>query len=642
MLARLCLILSILLPKDSTLPNGIRLYELSDSSYAANSFELIAGYRTSGLREIDGAGGLKEIVAAFLRTTESVRAIETAAYGAGGSVEFFSDQDRTGIRLKMPGWARPMVESSIAELFSETPQKNPDLVDRAIEEVRLRSSVRNDVRSAVENQFRIALMGPAAESDLSKVSREKVIEFFAKYYGTNRAFVVMNGTSLQTLQSVTRRLSEDPLPKTERLSGDKIPGQLVRNPTDLDEGAVLLGVPTPSIYYRSWYALLMLDRLIRDTVSSKPKTELLPSLEPYFYRMEVTVPSGQASETVEATLRADLNPMQYVRATNEKLDAARRSAIQYLESEQVQRWFVTLGVSERRLEGLEWVRSFSADDMRAAARDLVDSDSVVASWSPRVRVLKLETEFLSDIAARQEKSTPEAGPKLAPLSSVKRTPFPPHNDAAFSDKGPVRLESGVSIVASTSYAVFVAPNSPNSLTIFDREPSSALLQTSFGTYRSSRILVMAPPDAFDRLRQQWSRFKGNPNDETVMTVNGKIPGPYLPSLLVLKMLLDRRLIEAGMWSDVQLEILASDGSSLAIRGSEPDRRRVLDWIEELASRPVPEEDVEWAREAAIHHFADFLPELQSQIWEWTPDGIIFDFHFIPTALIQDVARMYLQ
>jgi hypothetical protein len=280
--------------------------------------------------------------------------------------------------------------------------------------------------------------------------------------------------------------------------------------------------------------------------------------------------------------------------------------------------------------------------MRAAARDLVESNPVAAGWSPRVRALKLQTEYLSDVAARLAKSSTEAAPRLAPLNSVKVVPFPPHADAVFSEKKPVQLESGVSIVASTSYAVFVGPGSPNSLMFYAQEPGSDLLQTSYGTYRPGRILVMAPAESLERLKQQWSRFKGNSMDETAMAVDGKIPGPHLPALLLLKMLLDRRLIEAGMWNDVQVDIRASEGSTLTIHGSDAGRARVSSWIQDFATRPIPNEDLEWAREAAIHHLADFLPDLQSLVWEWTPDGTIFDFHLIPAALIKDAARMYLQ
>jgi hypothetical protein len=641
-LARLCLVLIIFLSADSTLPNGMRVYEFTSIATSTNSFEVTVGYRTGGLQDVAGARGLGEVVAAFLKSTPSVRAIEIAAYGAGGTVEYFSDLDRTGIRLKMPNWARPMVENSIAEFLSETPQKNPELVDRALAEVRSHTTQESDLRAGVERQLRIALLGSYAQSDYSRVSRETVNEFFSKYYGTNRAFVVTNSAPLESLLSVESRISEDPKPKAEETQGSANRGQLPHVSSELDEGAVLLGVPTPSIFYRGWYALLMLDRLIRETVPSKPKTELFLSLQPYFYEMEVAVPSGQLSENVEAALREDLNQLQYVRATNEQLEASRRSTIQFLNSDRIQEWFASLGVSARRVEGLDWVRSFSADDMRAAARDLVNSNPVVASWSPRVRVLKLQTEYLSDIAARLAKSSTESAPALAALNPVKVVPFPAHTDAAFAEKKPERLDSGVSVVESTSYAVFVGPSSPNSLTFYAQEPDSTLLQTSYGAYRPGRILVMAPPESLQRLKRQWAQFKGNPNDETAPAVDGKIPGPHLPALFVLKTLLDRRLIEAGMWNDVQLEIRASEGSTLTIHASEADRSRVLSWIADIASRSIPDEELEWAREAAIHHLREFLPDLQSLTWAWTPDGTIFDFHFIPAALIKDAARMYLQ
>ena len=641
MVARLYLLLSILFAGDTTLPNGIHIHEFP-ASVDGSTIELFVGYRTSGLKEIAGSRAMMEVVDAFLKSTSAVRAMEVTAYGAGGKVEYLSDLDRTGLRLKMPVWASPMVESAIVDFLSETPQKNPALMERALQEVRSRVPPSSDVRSEVEKQIQIALLGASAQSDLSQMSREMVTGFFAKYYGTNRAFVAVNSTSLKTLQSVERRISDDPATKTEGTPRETNSVSLPRVATDFDEGALILGAPTPSVYYRNWYALLMLDRLIQSTLPSKPKTEFLPSLEPHFYRMEVVVPAGTTAEAAEEALRADLNQMQFTRASQERLEAARSSALEYLAGERIQGWFSSLGISERRKEGIDWIQSFSADDMRAAARDLIESRPVVAGWSPRVRTLKLQTELLSDIAARASNSSVAAPPKLDPLEPVKRIPFSPHTDPPFTEKGPVQLESGVSFVVSSTYAVYVAPNSPSSLTVYDKEPSSDLLQATYGAIRPGRILVMAPPEAFDRLRQQWQRFKGNPGDSTFMVIDGKIPGPHLPSLFALKMLLDRRLIEEGLWSDVRIDLRASKGSTLSITGSESNRTQVRSWIEEIASRPILEADAEWAREAAMHHSADILPDLQSLIWEWTPEGIVFDFHLIPTALIRDVARIYLQ
>jgi hypothetical protein len=180
------------------------------------------------------------------------------------------------------------------------------------------------------------------------------------------------------------------------------------------------------------------------------------------------------------------------------------------------------------------------------------------------------------------------------------------------------------------------------LQVFESEPDANSLQTSFGAFRSSRILVMAPQEALDRVKRQWASFKGNSRDQEAVLIPGNITSADIPALLVLKMLLDRRLIEAGFWTDVHLEIRASEGSTLTIHGSEANRRIVLDWLREIAAHLPAEADIQWAREAAIHHLPEFRPDMQSLIWEWNPDGVIADIHSIPDAQLQEVARIYLQ
>jgi hypothetical protein len=97
-----------------------------------------------------------------------------------------------------------------------------------------------------------------------------------------------------------------------------------------------------------------------------------------------------------------------------------------------------------------------------------------------------------------------------------------------------------------------------------------------------------------------------------------------------------------LWNDVQVEIRASEGSTLNLKGNDADRSIVLKWIREIAERLPPGEDIQWAREAAIHHLQEFRPQLQSLIWEWNPDGVLSDIHSVPDAQIQEVARLYLQ
>jgi hypothetical protein len=636
-------LLSILLAGNTTLPSGIRVYDLQRPAKTGDFFEAIVGYRTGVNSETNGTDSLAAVVAMFLKSSPSARAMAVAAYGAGGEVEYFSDLERTGIRLKMPNWARPMVEDSIAEFLSESPRKNPELVDRALNEVRFRAASSMaatssmDVLAKIEEQFRTAMLGSGALIDLQAARRETIEKFFAENYGTNRAFVLMNAVPSPSLQAVESRSSPTPNQDAEIPRKPSPPFYI---PSDLDEGMVIMGVAVPSIYYRNWYALLMLDRLIQQTVPSKPRTVIRPSLDTYFYRMEVPVPLGQTAEMMEATLRQELQQLEYVPASSQSLETARRSAIQYLESESVQLWFQSLGVPERRLEGIDWLRAFSADDMRAAARDVVETHPVIAGFSPRVRSLRLDTENLADISARKSNaSSLPVAPRHDALAAVRLAPFPPHDDTTTVELPPVRLDSGVSVVASSAYAVFVAPNI---LQVFEREPDTALLQTSFGAFRANRILVMAPPSALDRVKQQWAGFRGNLRDQEPVPILGNITSVDIPALLVLKMLLDRRLIEAGLWNDVHLEIRASQGSTLTVQGSDTDRRIVLDWLREFAALLPAKADIEWAREAAIHHLSEFRPDLQSLIWEWNPDGVLTDIRFIPDTQLQEVARIYLQ
>ena len=76
--------------------------------------------------------------------------------------------------------------------------------------------------------------------------------------------------------------------------------------------------------------------------------------------------------------------------------------------------------------------------------------------------------------------------------------------------------------------------------------------------------------------------------------------PGLAAVPVLKALLDRKLIESGLWNDARLEIGGSESSQLLVTGRDDVRRRVLAWMKEIGDQPPSTDDVAWAREAAIH------------------------------------------
>ena len=54
----------------------------------------------------------------------------------------------------------------------------------------------------------------------------------------------------------------------------------------------------------------------------------------------------------------------------------------------------------------------------------------------------------------------------------------------------------------------------------------------------------------------------------------------------------------------------------------------------------PDAELAWAREVAIHHLNDVLPDVQSLLWQRVPDYIPQDLQTIAATHVQDVAKLY--
>ena len=143
----------------------------------------------------------------------------------------------------------------------------------------------------------------------------------------------------------------------------------------------------------------------------------------------------------------------------------------------------------------------------------------------------------------------------------------------------------------------------------------------------------------ERARQLWSSFKGN-NTGDAGVPKGNISTGDLPALLMLKTLLDRKLIEAGWWRDVELKISASEGSTLAVTADEARRARIIEWIKRWGSERPTDTDMAWAREVAIHRFGTIQAYFQAVNWERDPQGVIQDLETVSAGHVQDVARIY--
>jgi hypothetical protein len=407
--------------------------------------------------------------------------------------------------------------------------------------------------------------------------------------------------------------------------------------SDLPAGAVIFAAPAPPVYYKQWFLLLVLDRLIHRSVPLQLKTSLPLNVRAYYYRIELPVAAGQFPEPAEENLLQDLQRLQFSPANANDLSGARQDALAYLDSKDVREWFASQGISEHRDEGVQWIGAVTADDLRAAVRDLLIMNHVVASWAPKPKETSVSVQPLTSASSSASQPSPSGRGKEAQSGQIEGrvVVFPAHTDAPTSAAVPERLPSGLSLVSSTTYAVFV---SGGALTRFDHEPTADDLK-DFSKYRAERILVLAPTSSLARAREVWSSFNGS-NSGPARGPKGKVSTGDLPALFVLKTIIDLKLIDSGWWRDAELRIDATEGAELQIAAGDEKRAQILGWIKSIGTTPLSDKYFAWAREVAIHHFDTAMPDLQALTWERDPQESVADLSSISSGLLQDVVRLY--
>src|SRR5262245_8481806 len=386
------------------LPNGIRIDEIPASD---DRFELVIGYQTGVRSETRGLSGLSFIVGHLLASTVPARSIALVAYGAGGEVEFLNELDRTALRVSVPAWAKSMILEQVAAYLEQSPAANSELIARVLSAALQAAGERDsEFRAKVQDEIRVGLLGSHPyhhrpegwKSALEQVTAEDIAQFFAENCGTDRAFVLATapfpGDLRERISALKSRASRKLHESTVRVIRAE---RSLRFASEESPGAVILASPVPGVFFQGWYSVLMLDRLIRRSVPGKPATSLIPTLDAYYWSLEMPVPPGQFAEPVEENLMQEINRLQFSRAKPEDLEAARRDAVEYLDSAYVRGWFLSHGLEARRAEGLQWVKGFTADDMRATARDLIIMNRVLASWSPKAAQRTVEVTSLRDI-----------------------------------------------------------------------------------------------------------------------------------------------------------------------------------------------------------------------------------------------------
>lgn len=579
----------------STLPNGIRLGDLPDGG---DSIEIVAGYTSGG---VAGFASSPAAAALVLRT-----------YAAGGETQLIQDVDRTALRFVAPKWAAPMLFEQIPSLFKDAATRNPnDNGGAAL-----------DFRAKVEKEIQNALLGVSLASAND---------------ATGNAFVLTSSPAPQSMSDALAAIPKRGSPNNSDEPIDRLAAErTLRFKSELATGGVIFAAPAPAVFYKEWYVLLLLDRLIHRVVPLPVQTSLPLSVRTYYWRIEAPVPAGKFPEPAQDNLLQELERLQFTAASPRDLAAAKQDATSYLDSKDVREWYASHDLAARRDEGVQWIESMTADDLRAAARDLLLSNRVVATWSPKPKQTAVSAEPLNRVPDASSPESRKTGkPTLSAAAADVVAAFPPHVDPTITFAMPERLASGVSLVASSGNAVFIAGGA---LTRFDHAPAADDLK-AFTKYRPERILVLAPKTSLDSARQLWSGFKGSASGETGVA-KGRVSSGDLPALYLIETLVNLKIIESGWWHEVSVRIEASSGSDLQIAADEEHRAAILDWIKSIAMNPPSEKYFQWAREVAMHRLAGTAADLLSLAWERDPQGTLQDLATIAPQHVQDVARIY--
>ncbi len=579
----------------STLPNGIRLVELPAEG---DSVEIVAGYTSPGLNGFT--------------STDAAKSLLYDAYASGAKIDFVDDLDRTALRIKAPKWALPVLMERLPPLFTSISNGPRSMAN----------GPSDDFRSKVEEEIRSALLG----QDLAVPDA-----------GTENAFVLISAPAPNSLREALAAIPKRSSSNRPEASITRLPAErTLRFKSELDTGAVIFASPIPGVYYKQWFLVLVLDRLIHRIVPLPLKTAFVLSVRPYYYRLELPVPAGQFPEPVEENLLQELQRLQFTPAKAQDLMAARNEALAYLDSKPIKEWFASHDLLARRNEGTQWIEAMSADDLRVAARDLLIMNRVIATWAPKPRQTLVTTESLNTTTSPPPPSPSgrwtraEGAQGEGPL-----TQFPNHTHSTISTALPERLSSGVSLVASSTNAIFI---SGGTITRFDHDFTPDDLPP-FQQYRADRILVLTPASSLERARQLWSAFKGNPSGETGVP-HGKISSGDLSALSILKTILDLKIIQSGWWPETSVRIDSSAGTDLQIRASDEKREQILAWIKAIANAPLSDNYFAWVREVAIHQFETIRPDVQALTWEHDSQGTIQDLETVSARHVQDVARIY--
>ncbi len=647
------------------LRNGLRIVCLPGrGSYAPGvepgNARIAFGY-TSGLRDEAGyPSGMSALADTYLSVSSPARSVALATHFAGGEFEFIDELDLVGMRLGVPEAAVETVLGQIARFFSQATIVDRETLEyaRSLAVERARTDP-DDFKLEIDSEIRRELLGghpyrrrPAGQVD--DIERIEVADF-GKYYedsfGTDRAFVIISerisDSWLESFAAIESRASTYPDISDVEANAETSTIEFPSRPI----GGVILTTAVPSVHFEYWFTMLALDGLMRQVVAPDAAFQFPLALDPFFHRFEIAVEIPRYAEDVRDTVLQRIDDLQFRSASPDVLRMVKRDALELLSRRSTLEWFAAHDLWEALVDGWATVRDLTSDGLRVAAREMVNQRRIVALWSAAFDQPSVVVESLDLITGSTDSA--EETIRRAPGRIDLRMPA----DLTSDVPDPIQVEkteSGITLALARVYKVFVAGrfdlNLPGGLPergsngvlwSFERSPDASVFEALEGV-RPDRILIFVLPSDIDSERARFESWSSGPRDSTPSMPAGSVATGDLPSLLVLKMWLDGKLIEAGWWGQVDLRIKGTEGSRLVIDAALDREQQVREWIRHLAEEGIEESEFLWARSAAAGYFDRIRQDLQIFLWQRDARGLIQPPATVSLSRLRDVARIYFE
>lgn len=625
------------------LENGIRLIQISASTLPFSSDEFPGslvrvsfGYTVDGAGPADGHAARATAVSWLLESVPT-RTLELVAHLAGGRFEVASDVDLVGLRLEVP---RALLDAVIeqAALFLDQTLVEGELLDYILDqEGSLQTTDPPDATAEAVNRVRTALLGPG-EEDTSILSQpeggsvqEEARRYFRDRFGTDRAWVVvsqpLSGEQVARLNAIglrhagaARRISEGP---------PVVPVQEITLPSDR-EGGVVIGSRISSVYYESWFDALLVDRALRVVVDPDTRLAFRPAVNDSVHLIQREVPYPEYPRVVAGSILSQVSALVSEGTDVGSLPEIKQEAMAYLASRGILEWFAAKDLWQQLEDGWGHVWNLTEEEFRVSVASFLGAPRVAALWAPAFDAPSVE---VGELGVPLDSDVVLPSPQIAP----GRIEWPALGELPQVGRSSVKvecLESGVCLAAGLP-SVFVAgpveldlpggraETGPNgTLWRFDELPADEVF-AALSEVRPDRLSVFLPSGELERGRRIFGQWAGGRTDATDSRGVGVIATRDLPSLVILKVWLDSRVIEAGWSREVRLRVAGPEGARIAVETDPARLVEIEQWLSEASVRFGTERgEREFAelREAAGAYFDEIRRDLEILLAQRAPGG----------------------